>query len=203
MHLKLNSCKLCRQQSTSQCKDIHTDMTQKQLMFIYDLNKIGNSLICIPKFTAAAHVAHFMKPFPQWVCNINEPPQQMFLRCACSQHEMFKNSATTSPLLNSHDEMQKCVIYLCATMWHETYDEMLKILTSMFRLEPVPLKTSGARQINKCRQKKHACAYPSHYDENFLSHFLSLYNFLSAHTDIKQIRLHTNPQCLRFNNKHA
>lgn len=123
------------------------------MMLIYDLNKIGNSLICIHKFTAAAHVAHFMKPFPQWVCNINEPPQQMFLRCACSQHEMFKNSATTSPLLNSHDEMQKCVIYLCATMWHETYDEMLKILTSMFRLEPVPLKTLGARQINKCRHK--------------------------------------------------
>ncbi|XP_039984615.1 chitin synthase 1 [Xiphias gladius] len=35
----------------------------------------------------------------------------------------------------SHDEIQKCVIYLCATMWHETYDEMLKILTSMFRLD--------------------------------------------------------------------
>uniref|UniRef100_A0A665UUZ0 chitin synthase n=1 Tax=Echeneis naucrates TaxID=173247 RepID=A0A665UUZ0_ECHNA len=35
----------------------------------------------------------------------------------------------------SHDEMQSCVIYLCATIWHETYDEMLKILTSMFRLD--------------------------------------------------------------------
>ncbi|XP_054865005.1 chitin synthase 1 isoform X2 [Amphiprion ocellaris] len=35
----------------------------------------------------------------------------------------------------SHDEIQDCVIYLCATMWHETYDEMLKILTSMFRLD--------------------------------------------------------------------
>uniref|UniRef100_A0A3B4BLQ8 chitin synthase n=1 Tax=Pygocentrus nattereri TaxID=42514 RepID=A0A3B4BLQ8_PYGNA len=30
---------------------------------------------------------------------------------------------------------ESCVIYLCATMWHETYDEMLKILTSMFRLD--------------------------------------------------------------------
>uniref|UniRef100_A0A3B4GG38 chitin synthase n=1 Tax=Pundamilia nyererei TaxID=303518 RepID=A0A3B4GG38_9CICH len=30
---------------------------------------------------------------------------------------------------------RSCVIYLCATMWHETYDEMLKILTSMFRLD--------------------------------------------------------------------
>uniref|UniRef100_A0A8C5DAU2 chitin synthase n=1 Tax=Gouania willdenowi TaxID=441366 RepID=A0A8C5DAU2_GOUWI len=33
------------------------------------------------------------------------------------------------------NEIQNCVIYLCATMWHETYDEMLKILTSMFRLD--------------------------------------------------------------------
>nr|XP_019954494.1 PREDICTED: uncharacterized protein LOC109636909 [Paralichthys olivaceus] len=35
----------------------------------------------------------------------------------------------------SQDDVQDCVIYLCATMWHETYDEMLKILTSMFRLD--------------------------------------------------------------------
>ncbi|CAB1428603.1 unnamed protein product [Pleuronectes platessa] len=35
----------------------------------------------------------------------------------------------------SQDDIQECVIYLCATMWHETYDEMLKILTSMFRLD--------------------------------------------------------------------
>ncbi|KAI3377097.1 hypothetical protein L3Q82_000295 [Scortum barcoo] len=37
--------------------------------------------------------------------------------------------------LESQDDIQNCVIYLCATMWHETYDEMLKILTSMFRLD--------------------------------------------------------------------
>uniref|UniRef100_A0A3P9K521 chitin synthase n=1 Tax=Oryzias latipes TaxID=8090 RepID=A0A3P9K521_ORYLA len=35
----------------------------------------------------------------------------------------------------SQDELQSTMIYLCATMWHETYDEMLKILTSMFRLD--------------------------------------------------------------------
>ncbi|XP_062865258.1 chitin synthase 1 [Trichomycterus rosablanca] len=35
----------------------------------------------------------------------------------------------------SLDDVENCVIYLCATMWHETYDEMLKILTSMFRLD--------------------------------------------------------------------
>ncbi|XP_017316853.1 chitin synthase 1 [Ictalurus punctatus] len=35
----------------------------------------------------------------------------------------------------STEHVENCVIYLCATMWHETYDEMLKILTSMFRLD--------------------------------------------------------------------
>ncbi|RVE74628.1 hypothetical protein OJAV_G00023980 [Oryzias javanicus] len=35
----------------------------------------------------------------------------------------------------SQDDLQNTMIYLCATMWHETYDEMLKILTSMFRLD--------------------------------------------------------------------
>uniref|UniRef100_A0A8C4ESJ2 chitin synthase n=1 Tax=Dicentrarchus labrax TaxID=13489 RepID=A0A8C4ESJ2_DICLA len=41
-----------------------------------------------------------------------------------------------SLLLNTKMKLpRKCVIYLCATMWHETYDEMLKILTSMFRLD--------------------------------------------------------------------
>ncbi|KAK1792660.1 hypothetical protein P4O66_012601 [Electrophorus voltai] len=36
---------------------------------------------------------------------------------------------------DSFDDVENCVIYLCATMWHETYDEMLKILTSVFRLD--------------------------------------------------------------------
>uniref|UniRef100_A0A672ZH61 chitin synthase n=1 Tax=Sphaeramia orbicularis TaxID=375764 RepID=A0A672ZH61_9TELE len=41
-----------------------------------------------------------------------------------------------SLLLNTKMKVPRnCVIYLCATMWHETYDEMLKILTSMFRLD--------------------------------------------------------------------
>ncbi|XP_053568219.1 chitin synthase chs-2-like [Bombina bombina] len=30
---------------------------------------------------------------------------------------------------------ENIMIYLCATMWHETFDEMLKILTSVFRLD--------------------------------------------------------------------
>ncbi|XP_056135356.1 chitin synthase 1 [Lampris incognitus] len=46
-----------------------------------------------------------------------------------------KMKVTRARNQESHDDIENCVIYLCATMWHETYDEMLKILTSMFRLD--------------------------------------------------------------------
>lgn len=56
--------------------------------------------------------------------------------CSSAQLQLcIRFVSSTWPLLCSHDDIQSCVIYLCATMWHETYDEMLKILTSMFRLE--------------------------------------------------------------------
>lgn len=55
------------------------------------------------------------------------------------------SSCFLSPLFDSHDDMQNCVIYLCATMWHETYDEMLKILTSMFRLETTVTENQEAQ----------------------------------------------------------
>ncbi|XP_073690445.1 chitin synthase 1 [Garra rufa] len=44
-------------------------------------------------------------------------------------------SANNESSSSSNDDVENCVIYLCATMWHETYDEMLKIMTSMFRLD--------------------------------------------------------------------
>lgn len=34
-------------------------------------------------------------------------------------------------------------VYLCATMWHETYDEMMKIIISMFRLDKFRPKTNN------------------------------------------------------------
>ncbi|KAF4071503.1 hypothetical protein AMELA_G00274110 [Ameiurus melas] len=39
------------------------------------------------------------------------------------------------PISNSNREKEKVTIYLCATMWHETADEMMKMIISMFRLD--------------------------------------------------------------------
>ncbi|RXN13553.1 hypothetical protein ROHU_029004 [Labeo rohita] len=56
-----------------------------------------------------------------------------------------------SMLLNARFEIRKKIknlspketikVFLCATMWHETYDEMMKIIISMFRLDKYRPKT--------------------------------------------------------------
>ncbi|KAG7462771.1 hypothetical protein MATL_G00188240 [Megalops atlanticus] len=53
-----------------------------------------------------------------------------------------------------HREKEAVTVYLCATMWHETYDEMMKIIISMFRLD-------------KFRPRKN-----THRDVRFESHIL-------------------------------
>ncbi|XP_053568222.1 chitin synthase chs-2-like [Bombina bombina] len=52
----------------------------------------------------------------------------------------------------------KVMIYLCATMWHETFDEMLKIMTSLFRLD-----------IYKALKNKEAFDFEAHiyFDDAF------------------------------------
>ncbi|KAL7871149.1 hypothetical protein SRHO_G00086460 [Serrasalmus rhombeus] len=62
-----------------------------------------------------------------------------------------------SLLLNTRFEIRKkikeagskdtMIVYLCATMWHETYDEMMKILISMFRLDKYRPKINKQNDI--------------------------------------------------------
>ncbi|XP_022537815.2 chitin synthase 1 [Astyanax mexicanus] len=68
-----------------------------------------------------------------------ERTSQLFVRrlyeSAFIDLSMLLNTKMKVKNPDSIDEAENCLIYLCATMWHETYDEMLKILTSMFRLD--------------------------------------------------------------------
>ncbi|XP_047672829.1 chitin synthase chs-2-like isoform X1 [Tachysurus fulvidraco] len=64
-----------------------------------------------------------------FVCNIYEAAfidQSMLLN---TKFEIVLQPKQTSR------EQEKVTIYLCATMWHETADEMLKMIISMFRLD--------------------------------------------------------------------
>lgn len=36
-------------------------------------------------------------------------------------------------VMSSFRAFETAMIYLCATMWHETYDEMMNIIISIFR----------------------------------------------------------------------
>ncbi|XP_060780339.1 chitin synthase chs-1-like [Neoarius graeffei] len=51
--------------------------------------------------------------------------QSMLLNTHFVAREKKKDEGSKSPV----------TVYLCATMWHETYDEMMKIIISMFRLD--------------------------------------------------------------------
>ncbi|KAK3570402.1 hypothetical protein QTP86_019282, partial [Hemibagrus guttatus] len=50
----------------------------------------------------------------------------------------------------NNDERSKSpvTVYLCATMWHETYDEMIKILISMFRLDKFRPKSNNYKDAH-------------------------------------------------------
>ncbi|XP_053474971.1 chitin synthase-like isoform X1 [Ictalurus furcatus] len=51
------------------------------------------------------------------------------------QSMLLNSKFEIQPRLNSNREKEKVTIYLCATMWHETADEMMKMIISMFRLD--------------------------------------------------------------------
>lgn len=95
---------------------------------------------CLPDYFVLLLVyVYCMKWLPQW--EFNSPNNMMLKTSAENPSPLF------SPLLHSHDDIQNCVIYLCATMWHETYDEMLKILTSMFRFDTLSMQTPRCTSI--------------------------------------------------------
>uniref|UniRef100_A0A8C1EXV6 chitin synthase n=1 Tax=Cyprinus carpio carpio TaxID=630221 RepID=A0A8C1EXV6_CYPCA len=61
--------------------------------------------------------------------------ESAFIDLSMLLNTKMKAVRTANKESSGNDEVENCVIYLCATMWHETYDEMLKIMTSMFRLD--------------------------------------------------------------------
>uniref|UniRef100_A0A671Q0L6 chitin synthase n=1 Tax=Sinocyclocheilus anshuiensis TaxID=1608454 RepID=A0A671Q0L6_9TELE len=83
-----------------------------------------------------------------WYLKIHriERTQDLFVR------RMYEGAfLEQSMLLNTRFEIRKRIkekkVFLCATMWHETYDEMMKIIISMFRLDKYRPKTKEQRDV--------------------------------------------------------
>ncbi|XP_073679963.1 uncharacterized protein [Garra rufa] len=90
-----------------------------------------------------------------WFLKIHriERTQDLFVR------RMYEGAfLEQSMLLNTRFEIGKIIkmkqgaketirVFLCATMWHETYDEMMKIIISMFRLDKYKPKTDKQSDV--------------------------------------------------------
>ncbi|XP_063051997.1 chitin synthase chs-2 [Engraulis encrasicolus] len=77
-----------------------------------------------------------------WFLHIQriERTQDLFVRRlyegAFLEQSMLLNTRFQIMKNGKHKRMkEKVMVYLCATMWHETYSEMMKIIISMFRLD--------------------------------------------------------------------
>uniref|UniRef100_A0A3Q1J333 chitin synthase n=1 Tax=Anabas testudineus TaxID=64144 RepID=A0A3Q1J333_ANATE len=76
-----------------------------------------------------------------WHLNVNriQRTQDLFMRRlyegAFIEQSLLLNTRFDIQIKGGKKQEETAMIYLCATMWHETYDEMMKILISMFRLD--------------------------------------------------------------------
>ncbi|XP_041965271.1 chitin synthase chs-2 [Alosa sapidissima] len=64
------------------------------------------------------------------------------------EQSMLLNTRFEILKINKSKRMkQKVTVYLCATMWHETYSEMMKIIISMFRLDKYRPKGNPSNDV--------------------------------------------------------
>ncbi|KAI2653476.1 Chitin synthase chs-1 [Labeo rohita] len=110
--------------------------------------KIGG-LVCLGCSALSWWLGLMLSTVYIWYLKIHriERTQDLFVR------RMYEGAfLEQSMLLNTRFEIRKRIkekkstketirVFLCATMWHETYDEMMKIIISMFRLDKYRPKT--------------------------------------------------------------
>ncbi|XP_067276424.1 chitin synthase chs-1-like [Pseudorasbora parva] len=107
------------------------------------VTKSTTGLACLIGSALSWWLGLMFSTFYIWYLKIDriERTQDLFVR------RMYEGAfLEQSMLLNTRFEIRKRIkekrgaketirVFLCATMWHETYDEMMKIIISMFRLD--------------------------------------------------------------------
>uniref|UniRef100_A0A3B4TFV1 chitin synthase n=1 Tax=Seriola dumerili TaxID=41447 RepID=A0A3B4TFV1_SERDU len=76
-----------------------------------------------------------------WYLNLYriQRTQDLFVR------RLYEGAFIEQSLLLNTRAFDTAMVYLCATMWHETYDEMMNIIISIFRLDRYRPKTEESK----------------------------------------------------------
>ncbi|XP_069036070.1 chitin synthase chs-1-like [Lepisosteus oculatus] len=120
-------------------KDVTQSMCSRNA--IVQVDKVGLSLLAASEFSW--FVGLLLSTVHVWVTPIQriERTSELFVRrlyeaAFIDQSQLLNMRFEILKKHSSHGVHKDPVkVYLCATMWHETYDEMMKILISMFRLD--------------------------------------------------------------------
>ncbi|XP_067901783.1 chitin synthase chs-2-like [Heterodontus francisci] len=120
---------------------------------IVDSNRVGLALL--GSLAICFWLGLFFSTFYVWGQHIQriERTSQLFVRRLYEAAFMEQSMLLNTRVQKKKDEKIKrksdhVMIYLCATMWHETVDEMGKILTSIFRLDKYKPNSSKSHKDN-------------------------------------------------------
>uniref|UniRef100_UPI00398F8D4F chitin synthase chs-2-like n=1 Tax=Pristiophorus japonicus TaxID=55135 RepID=UPI00398F8D4F len=120
---------------------------------ILDSNRVGLALL--GSLAICFWLGLFFSTFYVWGQHIQriERTSQLFVRWLYEAVFMEQSMLLNTRVQKKKDEKIKrksdhVMIYLCATMWHETVDEMSKILTSIFRLDKYKPSSSKSHKDN-------------------------------------------------------
>uniref|UniRef100_A0A8C0YIW3 chitin synthase n=2 Tax=Cyprinus carpio TaxID=7962 RepID=A0A8C0YIW3_CYPCA len=118
------------------------------------VHKKTGGLVCLGCSALSWWLGLMLSTVYIWYLKIHriERTQDLFVR------RMYEGAfLEQSMLLNTRFEIRKRIkeknaketirVFLCATMWHETYDEMMKIIISMFRLDKYRPKTKEQHDV--------------------------------------------------------
>uniref|UniRef100_A0A8C0YBI2 chitin synthase n=1 Tax=Cyprinus carpio carpio TaxID=630221 RepID=A0A8C0YBI2_CYPCA len=110
------------------------------------VHKKTGGLVCLGCSALSWWLGLMLSTVYIWYLKIHriERTQDLFVR------RMYEGAfLEQSMLLNTlHPFKSKTIrVFLCATMWHETYDEMMKIIISMFRLDKYRPKTKEQHDV--------------------------------------------------------
>uniref|UniRef100_A0A672P6N3 chitin synthase n=1 Tax=Sinocyclocheilus grahami TaxID=75366 RepID=A0A672P6N3_SINGR len=115
------------------------------------VHKKTGGLACLGCSALSWWLGLMLSTFYIWYLKIHriERTQDLFVRRmyegAFLEQSMLLNTQT--PVLSHVSPPEFKKVFLCATMWHETYDEMMKIIISMFRLDKYRPKTDKQSDV--------------------------------------------------------